>query len=179
MSCFARIFAARELAACALLFCALGLPACAFAQAPPSPNNQQQSTQPATPQQKPATPPIQPVTTTVVVHGNANDDYLPESVTVGTLTGEALKDLPLSANVVTRDLLNDQVARLLSDVVKNDASVTDDYVPVGYYGDYQILGFPLDLATGFQVNGMHHCRRAGCSTRKQAERRVPQRHCRH
>ena len=56
--------------------------------------------------------------------------------------------------MVTRDLLNDQVSRLLSDVVKNDASVGDDYVPVGYYGVYQIRGFPLDLATGLEVNGM-------------------------
>ena len=89
-----------------------------------------------------------------MVHGEVKDDYLPESVTVGTLDGEALKNAPLSATVVTRDLLNDQVARLLSDVVKNDASVGDDYVPVGYYGDYQIRGFPIDLATGLEVNGM-------------------------
>ena len=27
-------------------------------------------------------------------------------------------------------------------------------MPVGYYGDYQIRGFPLDLATGLEVNGM-------------------------
>ena len=43
---------------------------------------------------------------------------------------------------------------LLSDVVKNDASVGEDYAPVGYYGDYQIRGFPLDLATGLEINGM-------------------------
>jgi iron complex outermembrane receptor protein len=55
---------------------------------------------------------------------------------------------------VTRDLLNDQVSRLLSDVVKNDASVGDDYVPVGYYGWYEIRGFAIDLATGLEINGM-------------------------
>ncbi len=94
------------------------------------------------------------VTTTVVVHGEVKDDYLPDTVTVGNLEGAALKDTPLSVTVVTRDLLNDQVSRLLSDVVKNDASVSDDYVPVGYYGDYMIRGFPIDLATGLEVNGM-------------------------
>jgi iron complex outermembrane receptor protein len=104
---------------------------------------------PAPAPQKPA-----PVTTTIVVHGETEDNYLPQSVTVGTLDGAPLKQTPLSATVVTRDLLSDQDARLLSDVVKNDASVGDDYVPVGYYGDYQIRGFPLDLATGFEVNGM-------------------------
>jgi len=50
--------------------------------------------------------------------------------------------------------MNDQVSRLLSDVVKNDASIGEDYAPVGYYGDYQIRGFTVDLATGLQINGM-------------------------
>jgi outer membrane receptor for ferric coprogen and ferric-rhodotorulic acid len=48
------------------------------------------------------------VTTTVVVHGEVKDDYLPDAVTVGTLDGATLKETPLSATVVTRDLLNDQ-----------------------------------------------------------------------
>ena len=111
--------------------------------APPATQN------PAPARQKPA-----PVTTTVLVHGEIEDNYLPQSVVVGTLDGAPLREAPLSATVVTRDLLNDQVSRLISDVIKNDASVGDDYVPVGYYGNYQIRGFPLDLATGFEVNGM-------------------------
>jgi iron complex outermembrane receptor protein len=122
---------------------------CGYAQRP--------STTPAphtTDAAKAAAQQAQPVTTTVVVHGEAKDDYLPESASVGTLDSEPLKDTPISATVVTRDLLNDQVSRLLSDVVKNDASVDNDYVPVGYYGDYQIRGFPIDLATGLEINGM-------------------------
>jgi iron complex outermembrane receptor protein len=122
--------------------------------APPTSTNSsaapQTSAQNSAPhQQKPA-----PVMTTVVVHGEVEDNYLPESVTVGTLDGGELKNTPLSASVVTRDLLNDQVSRLLSDVIQNDASVGDDYVPVGYYGNYQIRGFPIDLATALQINGM-------------------------
>jgi iron complex outermembrane receptor protein len=99
-------------------------------------------------------PPVASVTTTVVVHGEVKDDYRPESVTVGNLGGVTLADLPLSAAVVTRELLTDQGARLLSDVVKNDASVGEDYAPVGYFGDYQIRGFVLDQDTGFQINGL-------------------------
>jgi iron complex outermembrane receptor protein len=94
------------------------------------------------------------VTTTLVVHAGAPDDYLPDTVTVGTLDGATLEETPLSAVVVTRGLLNDQGARVLSDVVKNDASIGEDYAPVGYYGDFEIRGFPIDLATGLQVNGM-------------------------
>ena len=118
-------------------------------QPSPAPTPQTSAQAPASAQQKPA-----PVTTTVIVHGEVEDNYLPDSVTVGTLDGAQLRNVPLSASVVTRDLLNDQVSRLLSDVIQNDASVGDDYVPVGYYGDYQIRGFPIDLATGLEVNGM-------------------------
>jgi iron complex outermembrane receptor protein len=97
---------------------------------------------------------VQPVTTTVVVHGESRDNYLPDAITVGNLDGAALKELPVSATVVTRDLLNDQFSRVLSDVVKNDASIGEDYAPVGYYGDFEIRGFPIDLATALQINGM-------------------------
>ncbi|MFC5862411.1 TonB-dependent siderophore receptor [Acidicapsa dinghuensis] len=97
---------------------------------------------------------VKPVTTTVVVTGQAPDDYLPQENSVGSLDNLPLAETPITVTVMTRDLLNDQVSRLLSDVVKNDASVGEDYAPVGYYGDYQIRGFTIDLATGFQINGM-------------------------
>jgi iron complex outermembrane receptor protein len=132
-----------------LLFCVVGGWLAATSQSAPPANTP--AAQNAT---KSAVQQIQPVTTTVIVHGEAKDDYLPGTMTVGTLDGATLRETPLSATVVTRDLLNDQVSRLLSDVVKNDASVGDDYVPVGYYGVYEIRGFPLDLATGLEVNGM-------------------------
>ncbi len=108
-----------------------------------------QQPEPLAQKQKPA-----PVTTTVVVHGEANADYLPESVNVGGLDEQPLKNAPLSASVITRDLMNNQVSRLLSDVVKNDASVGDDYVPVGYYGWFSIRGYAIDLATGLKVDDL-------------------------
>jgi iron complex outermembrane receptor protein len=97
---------------------------------------------------------IQPMTTTVVVQGHVSDDYLPTELSVGMLDNLPLAAAPVSATVVTRDLLTDQQARLLSDVIKNDASIGEDYAPVGYYGDYQIRGFTIDLATGLQINGL-------------------------
>jgi len=98
--------------------------------------------------------PIQPVTTTIEVQGHVSDDYLPTSLSVGSLDGLPLLLAPVSATVVTRDLMTDQFTRVLSDVVKNDASIGEDYAPVGYYGDFEIRGFPIDLATGLQINGM-------------------------
>ncbi len=94
------------------------------------------------------------VTTTVEVHSEVKDDFLSTGATAGSLDGTALKETPLSVTTISRAVLSDQIARTLSDVVKNDASVSEDYAPVGYYGDFQIRGFPLDLATGLQINGM-------------------------
>jgi iron complex outermembrane recepter protein len=105
------------------------------------------------PPQIPAKP-IPPVTTTVVVQGHVADDYLPTELSVGSLDSLPLSSAPVSATVVTRDLLTDQFSRVLSDVIKNDASIGEDYAPVGYYGDFQIRGFTIDLATGLQINGL-------------------------
>ena len=150
-----------------LLLCCLGAAAGAFAQSAAqspassaqSPANAAQSTastsQPGeAPKPTAAAQQVPRVTTTVVVHGEAPEDYLPTAITAGNLDGATLKETPLSATVVTRGLLTDQGARVLSDVVKNDASIGEDYAPVGYYGDFEIRGFPIDLATGLEINGM-------------------------
>ena len=132
-----------------LLLCLAAAPSIAqtASQGSATPPQKTQTSAPA--QQKP-----EPVTTTVVVEGKAEDNYLPNLLTVGTLDGASVMEAPLSATVITHELLSDQVSRLLSDVVQNDASVDDDYVPVGYYGVYEIRGFPIDLATGLEINGM-------------------------
>ncbi len=90
----------------------------------------------------------------VIVKGEVADDYKPTAMAIGNLSSQPLQELPISGLVVTRSLLDDQQARLLSDVAKNDASVGEDYAPVGYYQDFEIRGFPLDLASGFKINGL-------------------------
>ena len=137
----------------ALSFCCSvhGLPVRAFADTEFSIAGQTRSRPPT---KRAAAQKLPRVTTTVVVHGEVKDDYLSGVSTAGSLDGTLLKETPLSVTVVTRAVLSDQVARVLSDVVKNDASVGEDYAPVGYYGDFEIRGFPIDLATGLQINGM-------------------------
>ena len=90
----------------------------------------------------------------MVVHGEVKDNYLSDAARAGSLDGTLIKDTPLSVTAVSDAVISDQVARVLADVVKNDASVGEDYAPVGYYGDFQIRGFPIDLATGIQINGL-------------------------
>lgn len=132
-----------------VLTCCAGANIACLAQSAASP--QPQDTQQT---DKSAAPRIQPVTTTVVVQDHVSDDYLPTEPAAASLDSLPLASAPVSAMVVTRDLMNDQVSRTLSDVVKNDASIGEDYAPVGYYGDFQIRGFPIDLATGLQINGL-------------------------
>jgi hypothetical protein len=128
----------------------------------------------------PATQPIRPVTTTIEVQGHVSDDYLPTALSVGSLDGLPLLQAPVSATVVTRDLMTDQFTRVLSDVVKNDASIGEDYAPVGYYGDFEIRGFPIDLATGLQINGMVISgeQDVPLENKERGTGRVSQRHCR-
>jgi iron complex outermembrane receptor protein len=140
----------RSRAKAFILVCCLVAPLCGYAQTP-APTTATDQTPNAS---KHGAQQVQSVTTTVVVHGEAKDDYLPDAVSVGTLDGATLKETPLSVTIVTHELLSDQASRLLSDVVKNDASIGEDYAPVGYYGDYEIRGFPIDLATGLEINGM-------------------------
>lgn len=144
-----------------ILVCSLAVPVFAAAQNATAAGSTSFGTQTPKPKSVPQKPGaasqqqrLKGSSTTVVVHGKTQVTYLPENFTLGTLGNEPLKNAPVSATVITRGVLDDQVARLLSDVVKNDASVQDDYVPVGYYGDYAIRGFPVDLATGIEINGM-------------------------
>ena len=131
-----------------LLLCCAGFGGIALAQSTPTPGSDGDKPAAATPQKLPR------VTTTVVVNGEVKDDYLSEATSAGSLDGTLIKETPLSVTSVTRAVMSDQVARVLADVVKNDASVDEDYAPVGYYGDFEIRGFAIDLATGLQINGM-------------------------
>jgi iron complex outermembrane receptor protein len=108
---------------------------------------------PQSPDPQPAQKPDR-VTTTVVVRGEVKDDYLSDPSSAASLDDTPIKDLPISVTDITAAVFTDQISRTLSDVVKNDASVGEDYAPVGYYGDFQIRGFPIDLATGLQINGL-------------------------
>jgi len=73
---------------------------------------------------------------------------------VGTLDAQRCwrrRSLPL---VVTRDLLNDQGGAPALRRGEERRLDRRRYVPVGYYGVYEIRGFSIDLATGLEINGM-------------------------
>ncbi|MEO7051743.1 MAG: TonB-dependent siderophore receptor [Rhodanobacter sp.] len=66
----------------------------------------------------------------------------------------SLHDTPASVSVVTRKQLDDRQIRTLSELAREDASLGDNYAPVGYYQDISIRGYPLDPATGFRGNNL-------------------------
>jgi len=86
--------------------------------------------------------------------GIASDSYRTHAASVGSFDDASLLDTPASVSVVNQAQLKDQQARLLSDVIKHDASIGENYAPVGYYENIIMRGFALDLASGYQINGM-------------------------
>lgn len=89
----------------------------------------------------------------VTVTGEKTDNYQARHAAVGGFEDAPLLDTPASISVVTEQMLADQQARLLSEVLKNDASVGDSYAPVGYYENFVIRGFSLNAASSYKING--------------------------
>ncbi|KAB0550472.1 TonB-dependent siderophore receptor [Pseudomonas argentinensis] len=87
------------------------------------------------------------------IEEQAGDGYRARSAAVGGFNEAELLDTPASVSVVSRQLIDDQQARLLSDVLKNDASVGEAYAPIGYYENFVVRGFSLNAANSYRVNG--------------------------
>jgi iron complex outermembrane receptor protein len=89
----------------------------------------------------------------VTVLGQDQDSYASDRASVGGFGDASLLDTPANISVYNEALLKDQHARLLSDVLKNDASSGEAYAPVGYYENFQIRGYSLNAASSYKING--------------------------
>lgn len=89
---------------------------------------------------------LSPVEVTATVYSDASS--------IGSLNGTPINDVPVSINLIDRKRLRDIQPRSLSEALRVDASVNASYAPVGYYQNFSIRGFPLDLATGYRINGL-------------------------
>jgi iron complex outermembrane receptor protein len=93
----------------------------------------------------------------VVVTGEKGTGYVAKSAMIGGPGGTEevlLKDIPASVTVISKDLLDDRQARVMSEAARLDASIGDYYAAMGYYESLYIRGFPLDAATSYRINGM-------------------------
>ena len=82
-----------------------------------------------------------------------NVGYLANSAWVGGFEATPLLDTPAAISVFTEALIKDQQARLLSEVLRNDASVGESYAPIGYYENFVVRGFSLNSASSYKING--------------------------
>ena len=89
----------------------------------------------------------------VTVTGEDTSGYQAHSASVGGFEATPLLDTPASVSVVTEALIKDRQARLLSEVLQNDASVGESYAPVGYYENFVVRGFSLNSASSYKING--------------------------
>lgn len=90
---------------------------------------------------------------TVKVQGQDESGYRNETASVGGFDEAPLLDTPASITVINATLIKDQQARLLSEVLRNDASVGDSYAPIGYYENFVVRGFSLNAASSYKING--------------------------
>ncbi|ANF83343.1 TonB-dependent receptor (plasmid) [Acinetobacter sp. NCu2D-2] len=79
--------------------------------------------------------------------------YKPTNINLSGFGTEDIQKTPASISVVSSELMQDQHARVLSDVVKNEAAIGDAYAPIGYYPNLISRGFGLDLASSYLING--------------------------
>jgi len=89
----------------------------------------------------------------VRVSGEQASVYQANSASVGGFGEAPLLDTPASISVFSSEMLKNQQSKLLSDVLKNDASVGDSYAPVGYYENFVVRGFSLNAASSYRING--------------------------
>lgn len=89
----------------------------------------------------------------LTVTGEDRSGYQASSAAVGGFESAPLLDTPASIAVINEALIKDQQARLLSEVLKNDASVGESYAPVGYYENFTVRGFSLNAASSYRING--------------------------
>lgn len=90
---------------------------------------------------------------TVKVQGQDESGYRSETASVSGFDEAPLLDTPASITVINATLIKDQQARLLSEVLRNDASVGDSYAPIGYYENFVVRGFSLNAASSYKING--------------------------
>ncbi|MEE7560302.1 TonB-dependent siderophore receptor, partial [Xanthomonas sp. Kuri4-2] len=56
--------------------------------------------------------------------------------------------------VIDRQQLQDRQVRVLSEVLRADASAGDSYAPIGYYENFVLRGYSLNAANSYRINGL-------------------------
>jgi len=89
----------------------------------------------------------------VIVHASGGSDYKPTAMAIGNLSSQRYRIAHFRTGRDAEPAGRSAGAVAFPTMAKNDASVGEDYAPVGYYQDFEIRGFPLDLASGLRSTG--------------------------
>ncbi|WP_445404954.1 TonB-dependent siderophore receptor [Acinetobacter vivianii] len=91
---------------------------------------------------------------TITVNAQAAESaYYQPKVNLTGFNQHSLAEIPASISTITAERIADQHAKTLTDVVKNDAAVGDGYAPIGYYPNFVMRGFALNLGSSYLLNG--------------------------
>ena len=69
-------------------------------------------------------------------------------------TTESFNTAPASVSVIGTDALQASGVHRVSEAIEHDASVGESYATSGYYENFNLRGFLLDLGSSYRVNGM-------------------------
>lgn len=90
---------------------------------------------------------------TIVVEASQQDNnYSGRTLKMAGLSSSDVAALPAAVAIVGRDLIEDSQAKTLADVIKHEASVGENYAPIGYFPNVLSRGFVLDNASSYFVN---------------------------
>ncbi|MCU7373291.1 TonB-dependent siderophore receptor [Paucibacter sp. O1-1] len=90
---------------------------------------------------------------TVVVSGERQKSFAPSSVQVGAFRDQDPLDVPLTNNVMSRELLDAQGAQGLFDALRNTAGVTRSQVSGSTYDNLSIRGIIVENRGNYRLNG--------------------------
>ena len=79
--------------------------------------------------------------------------YYQPQINLSGFNQQTVAKIPASVSTITAERIADQHAKTLADVVKNDAAVGDGYAPIGYYSNFIMRGFALNLGSSYLLNG--------------------------
>lgn len=89
----------------------------------------------------------------VQVSGEASRSYSSKSVQVGSFRDQDPLDIPLTNNVVTREVLDAQGARTLHGALRNTAGVAHAQIGNAAYDNISIRGLLVDNLRNYRLNG--------------------------
>ncbi|MEA9860044.1 TonB-dependent siderophore receptor [Xanthomonas campestris pv. raphani] len=85
---------------------------------------------------------------------NVRGERADAATTLSGFGATSLLDAPASIAVIERQQLLDRQARVLSEVLRADASAGDAYAPIGYYENFALRGYSLNAANSYRINGL-------------------------